>query len=621
MPFVARAQSETIRIGTLTPLTGAGGSYGPPMVAAMRSVVEEVNAAGGVLGRRVELVTADDETTPDVGVRAARKLIDVNGVVAILGTWASAVTTAVAPLCWQNKVMLFTVSGGDGITRLPHLGYIIRTQPDSNLQSDRAAAFMLTQGARKVFYLSAQTPFAVSIYERHAQALKQGGGEAVGNTIYDATKTSFRSEVDQVMKVKPDSLFLNSYQPDLLVLLRDLFRAGYEGKRFTLGYAANDKLIAALPTEVTDGLVSYAPSPDLDSPAYRQVQAVIGANPDPYSCQSFDHINLTLLAIAKAGAASGPAIHDAVRAVGNPKGEMVTRAVEGLKLLAAGKEVNYVGASGPCKFTDSATSPAASSASTWSRKATRGCSSCPEVPPHPGIPADIVAAAAARRGRPRVYDRIEPARTALVVIDLQRAFMDEGAPSECASARAVVPTVNRLAAALRHAGGVVAWVQASFGARGWPMFFDHMVAPDLSARILRRPSAGIGGARAVAGAGGAPGRPGDAEIPALGVPARSEPAAAGAAGPGSGHRADRRLHDQRVLRQFGPRRRHDRLSDGDGGGRQRRPQRRGARGGAHHLLAGIWRRARERGPHRGMGGRSGGLAGIGRVGHERERPG
>jgi len=353
-PFIAKsgfAQSETIRMGTLTPLTGAGGSYGPPMVTAMRAVVEEVNGAGGVLGRKIELITADDETSPDVGVRAARKLIDVNGVVAILGTWASAVTSAVAPLCWQNQVMLFTVSGGDGITRLPHQGFIIRTQPDSNLQSDRAAAFMMTQGARRVAYLSAQTPFAVSIYERHAQALKQGGGEALGNIIYDATKNSFRSEVDQVMKLKPDSLFLNSYQPDLLVLLRDLFRAGYDGRRFTLGYAANDKLIAALPADVTEGLVSYAPSPDLDSPAFKQVQGALGPNPDPYSCQTFDQVSLAILAIAKAGTASGPAIRDAVRAVGNPAGTPVTRAVDGLKLLAAGKEVNYSGASGPCKFT------------------------------------------------------------------------------------------------------------------------------------------------------------------------------------------------------------------------------------------------------------------------------
>ncbi len=104
--------------------------------------------------------------------------------------------------------------------------------------------------------------------------------------------------------------------------------------------------------------------------------------------------------------------------------------------------------------------------------------------PHPRLGDEITSAAADRRGRPHVYDALAPARTALVVIDLQRAFMDEGAPSECAQARAIVPNVNRLAAAMRAAGGTVAWVQASFDKRGWPMFFDHMVTPEHSVRIL-----------------------------------------------------------------------------------------------------------------------------------------
>lgn len=103
---------------------------------------------------------------------------------------------------------------------------------------------------------------------------------------------------------------------------------------------------------------------------------------------------------------------------------------------------------------------------------------------HPALPAAVVAAAAARRGRPRVYDRIDPARTALVVIDMQRAFLEPGAPSEVAPAREVVPAINRLAGALRRAGGRVAWVRATFDAAGWPAFFDHMVAPELSGRIL-----------------------------------------------------------------------------------------------------------------------------------------
>ena len=122
-PAVVRAQTDPIKLATLTPLTGAGGPYGPAMAKVAAAVVEEVNEAGGVLGRRIVLVSEDDQTSPEAGVRAARKLIDVDKVAAIMGTWASSVTTAVAPLCWESKTFLCTVSGADSITLLPHQGY------------------------------------------------------------------------------------------------------------------------------------------------------------------------------------------------------------------------------------------------------------------------------------------------------------------------------------------------------------------------------------------------------------------------------------------------------------------------------------------------------------------
>lgn len=354
MPFVsriARAQTGAIRIGTLTPQTGAGGSFGPAMVKAIRAIADEVNAAGGIAGQKIELISEDDQTNPDAAVRAARKLIDVDRVSAIIGTWASSVTTAVAPLCWENKVMLFTVSGADSITKLPHQGFIIRTQPNTYLQGTRAAKYIADQGAKRVFSLAAQTPFAVDSYTRLTDVLRENGAETIGQVIYDPAKTSFRSEIDQALRGKPDWLYLNSYTPDITVLLRELFRAGYDGRKFTYGYAATPKLLENAPADVVEGLVSFSPSPDIDSPAYKRVQAIVGADPDPYSCQTHDHISLAVLAIAKAKSATGQAIHDSVRAIGNPAGTKVTSAVEGLKLLADGREVNYEGASGPCKFT------------------------------------------------------------------------------------------------------------------------------------------------------------------------------------------------------------------------------------------------------------------------------
>jgi branched-chain amino acid transport system substrate-binding protein len=354
LPDPVTAQAAPIKLGTLTPLTGAGGSYGPSMRKAMEFVAQEVNAAGGVLGRPLQLVSEDDQTNPEAAVRAARKLIDVDKVAAIMGTWASAVTTAVAPLCWESKTFLTTVSGSDTITQLPHQGYLIRTQPNTNLQIGKLGDFLISLKVKRVFVLAAQTPFALPSQKRLQELLPKGGAELVGAVIYDKDKTTFRSEIDQTLRAKPDMISLNGYTPDCTVLLKELFKAGYTGAKVAQGYAVNQKLLDSIPAEVSDGTYTATPSPAVDSAGYKRLAAFLGASDlDPYSCQCHDQISLVVLAIAKAkGEATGTAIRDTVRKIAQGGGAKVDSAVAGLKLLAQGQEINYEGASGPCDFTE-----------------------------------------------------------------------------------------------------------------------------------------------------------------------------------------------------------------------------------------------------------------------------
>jgi branched-chain amino acid transport system substrate-binding protein len=268
----AHGQGAPVVFGALPPLTGAGGPYGPAMLRAIQAVVEEANAAGGIPTRQgtrqIRVVAEDDQTNPDAGVRGARKLIDVDRVSAVMGTWASAVTTAVAPLCWENRVPLFTVSGADSITLLPHQGYIFRTQPNSRLQIATASDWLIGKGARRVFHLAAQSPFAQSSQEVMTERFRAGGGAVSGFIVYERDKTAFRSEVDQIMRSRSDTVMLNGYLPDVTILLRELFRAGFDGRRFTFAYAAPPSVFQSLPNEVTNGLTTFQPSPDLDSPAF-----------------------------------------------------------------------------------------------------------------------------------------------------------------------------------------------------------------------------------------------------------------------------------------------------------------------------------------------------------------
>jgi ureidoacrylate peracid hydrolase len=104
------------------------------------------------------------------------------------------------------------------------------------------------------------------------------------------------------------------------------------------------------------------------------------------------------------------------------------------------------------------------------------------------IRPEIVARVLARRGRIDWFDRLDPARTALVVIDMQTAFCAPGAPAEVPLARAIVPNINRLAGSLRAMCSPVIWVlhanTSRAGHSDWALFFDHVVGADVRERTM-----------------------------------------------------------------------------------------------------------------------------------------
>ena len=114
----------------------------------------------------------------------------------------------------------------------------------------------------------------------------------------------------------------------------------------------------------------------------------------------------------------------------------------------------------------------------------------------PVIHPDVVSRAQQRRGGLRVFDGLVPERTAHVVVDLQNGFMAPGAVAEIATAREIVPAVNRISAALRAAGGVVVYVQNTFdevAVATWSTFFDHFCSPARRRRMIETFSPGAFG--------------------------------------------------------------------------------------------------------------------------------
>jgi ureidoacrylate peracid hydrolase len=106
---------------------------------------------------------------------------------------------------------------------------------------------------------------------------------------------------------------------------------------------------------------------------------------------------------------------------------------------------------------------------------------------HPfDLPKAVTDRIIARRGKLHIYDSLDPARTALIVIDMQNGFLQVGALTEVPVAREIVPNINRLAAATRAAGGAVAWVRASFkpdGPTAWTSYFNHVLSEEFGPRM------------------------------------------------------------------------------------------------------------------------------------------
>ncbi len=346
----ARAQGGPIPVGSLVPLSGAGGPYGPGIRAGQQFALDEINRAGGVLGRQLALVVEDDQSNPEAGVRAARKLVDADGVVCVVGTMISSVASAVAPICWENKVMMLCIGAADSITQLPHGGYVARTQPSTTLQSEQFAKFAVVEKAKHLHIMMPQTPFTESTFRLVAEGCAPQGIK-VSSAIYDAKKTGFRSEVDGALASGADMIMMGGYLPDTVILAKDIFRANFAGKLVGYAYAMGPQFVDGAGKQVAEGIYSIEPIPDAGSTAYaRLAKGISSTTPDIYTCHGYDEVNLTALAMAAGGSASGTAIRDNLRRIGDASGVKVDNGPDGLHALKDGKAINYLGASGACKF-------------------------------------------------------------------------------------------------------------------------------------------------------------------------------------------------------------------------------------------------------------------------------
>lgn len=344
-----------IRIGLLAPLTGSGGAYGKEEETAAKAAAAHINAHGGVLGRPLEIVVADDETTPTAGVSAARKLIDVDGVVAITGVWSSAVALAVRPVALEKSVALLPVGSADELTEGDNKGLVWRFQTNGKNWGQAFANVAYKDGARTASILVLQTPFTLSTVKPFAERFAQQGGKVLDTLYFNPNQPSYRAEVEKIFSKKPDAVFLPSYIPEFSAIVREIYRSGYESKLYTFSHAADSggKFVQNVGKAAAEGVNHVQATPVGNNASYQlylkqtqQPEGTIVA----FGANVFDEINVLALAIEKAKSAKAADFSQEIANVVNTKGPDVHDPVQGLQLIRAGKPFRYSGATADFRF-------------------------------------------------------------------------------------------------------------------------------------------------------------------------------------------------------------------------------------------------------------------------------
>ena len=358
--WTSAAAAEPFKIGALNPITGGGSPYGTGMQKSIIFAAEEVNEAGGAAGRLFKVFAEDDETNADAGVRAAKKLIGVNNVDAVIGLWSSPVGLAIMPFLMDENKIFMNTSGATAFTRERKKDLEWRFQPDSFHWGYAYANTAKAVGAKRAATMALNNPSAVDGIDGFTKRWKEWGQEVVARVVYEPNRVSYRSELQAVLASKPDIIVLHSFLPDTTILLREWFEMGGTNRWVISGFGANPQLVSALGADVTQGILSIAPTPDESSPAFKRFaqkyKAVVGKDvgDNNYAAGCYDMVIVLALAIELSGAsADNLKIVSNIRKVANEPGTKVSSFAEGKKLIQAGQKIVYQGAFGILNFDES----------------------------------------------------------------------------------------------------------------------------------------------------------------------------------------------------------------------------------------------------------------------------
>ncbi|MDF2826141.1 MAG: amino acid transporter, partial [Mycobacterium sp.] len=228
----ASGEGDTIKFGWLNGITGDYSSYYEPSQAAVTIAIDEINDNGGVLGKQVELVTADNLSTVEGAVQGFSRLVDVENVVAVGGVES---TGGLAILDSANELEIPVFCPGCGTPELDTLAgeYMWRITGSDSDGGTIAAQFARDEGVKRVAIMAQNTEGMSEPADIFKKVFEEGaGGEIVADVRFNPGRSSYQAELAQAFDAQPDAVYLAAGHEAGSVILREWQRRGYGGKFF-----------------------------------------------------------------------------------------------------------------------------------------------------------------------------------------------------------------------------------------------------------------------------------------------------------------------------------------------------------------------------------------------------
>lgn len=340
----------SITVGVLVPLTGELGAFGEIVAGSVDLAVQTINATGLNPCGTIELVVADSETNPEVGIRQGNQLIESENVVAILGP-TSETMVALVDVAKTSKTVLFSPYAGS--VSLNDLGgdFVYRTVPSDLDDGKAAGTFLASRGYQQVAVMTQNEESTISIGTAAADVLDGSGIDLVDNVVFNPGQPSYQAELTQVLANNPEAIFLAGGQQSGITILREAQQLGFEGDWLVAADMAVPEVIEGAGADLLEGRTfAELASADTSLPTYQEFAAFYqeqkGEEPGPFAANSWDMTNLLALAMVAADGCTGEAINSALVGVSSG-GTQVSSFEEGAGLLSGGEDIDYDGASGP----------------------------------------------------------------------------------------------------------------------------------------------------------------------------------------------------------------------------------------------------------------------------------